>query len=79
MSNKNGSGGSSGGVGAGFLLFLVFLVLKLCDVIDWSWWWVTAPLWMPFSFVMVLLLIFGGAICAAFLFTESARFLSRKR
>lgn len=26
-------------------LFLVFLVLKLTHVIDWSWWWVTAPLW----------------------------------
>lgn len=27
------------------LLFLTFLILKLCGVIDWSWWWVTAPLW----------------------------------
>lgn len=27
------------------LLFIVFLVLKLTHVIDWSWWWVTAPLW----------------------------------
>lgn len=27
------------------VLFLIFLVLKLTDVIDWSWWWVTAPLW----------------------------------
>lgn len=27
------------------LLFLTFLVLKLTAVIDWSWWWVTAPLW----------------------------------
>ena len=28
------------------ILFIVFLVLKLTDVIDWSWWWVTAPLWL---------------------------------
>ena len=28
------------------LLFLVFLILKLTDVIGWSWWWVTAPLWV---------------------------------
>lgn len=34
-------------------LFLVFLVLKLTDHIDWSWWWVTAPLWIPAS-VLVL-------------------------
>ena len=27
------------------LLFIVFLVLKLTRVIDWSWWWVTAPIW----------------------------------
>lgn len=30
------------------VLFIVFLVLKLCkigDVANWSWWWVTAPLW----------------------------------
>lgn len=27
------------------LAFLVFLTLKLCHVIDWSWWWITAPLW----------------------------------
>lgn len=26
-------------------VFLIFLVLKLCGTIDWSWWWVTAPLW----------------------------------
>jgi hypothetical protein len=29
----------------GGVLFLVFLVLKLCHVIDWNWWWITAPLW----------------------------------
>ena len=23
----------------------VFIVLRLLDVTDWSWWWVTAPLW----------------------------------
>ena len=28
------------------LLFLVFLTLKLCNVIQWSWVWVTAPLWI---------------------------------
>jgi len=28
------------------LLFLLFLVLKLAGIITWSWWWVTAPLWL---------------------------------
>mgnify|MGYP003634488306 CR=1 FL=1 len=35
------------GPGCGTLLFITFLVLKLTEVIDWSWWWVTAPLWVP--------------------------------
>lgn len=49
-----------------FPLFLVFLVLKLTETIDWSWWWVTAPLWMPWAiagiiFAIVLLLgVFVG-------------------
>jgi hypothetical protein len=25
--------------------FMVFMILKLCNVINWSWWWVTFPLW----------------------------------
>lgn len=26
------------------ILCLIFITLKLCKVIDWSWWWVFAPL-----------------------------------
>ena len=43
-----------------FLLFLVFLVLKLCKVITWSWWWVTAPLWIPLGIVIVIVLVMGA-------------------
>ena len=46
---------SGNGIGFGTVLFLVFLVLKLTDNIDWSWWWVTAPLWIPLVFVLVIL------------------------
>ncbi len=38
-----------------FLLFLLFLGLKLCGVITWSWWWVTAPLWGVFFLAFVFL------------------------
>jgi len=31
------------------LMFIVFLTLKLIGVIAWSWWWVTAPLWIPLA------------------------------
>jgi hypothetical protein len=51
-------------------LFLIFLVLKLIGVIDWSWWWVTCPLWLPTAIVLGLCAVFfGGALfvlgCAA--------------
>ena len=36
------------------VLFVIFLVLKLCGVIDWSWWWVTSPLWIAAGVVAVL-------------------------
>ena len=41
-----------------FLLFLIFLVLQLTGFIMWSWWWVTAPIWIPIS-IGTLLNIFG--------------------
>lgn len=47
------SGG--GGIGLGGALFITFLVLKLTGVIDWSWWWVTAPLWAGFVIFVIAL------------------------
>lgn len=48
----------SGGISFTGLLFLVLLVLKLTHYIDWSWWWVTAPLWGGFViFVLIVLII----------------------
>ena len=46
----------TGGIGFLGLLTIAFIVLKLCAVIDWSWWWVLAPLWGPFA-------IAAGIIC----------------
>ena len=45
------------GIGLGGILFVVFLILKLTGYIDWSWWWVTAPLWIPFAIAIVFLVI----------------------
>ena len=42
------------GLGLGTVLFLIFLVLKLCNVIDWSWWWVTSPLWISAGLIILL-------------------------
>lgn len=45
---------NSNGIGLGGVLFIVFLVLKLTDKIDWSWWWVTSPLWIPAAIVATI-------------------------
>ena len=39
------------------ILFIVFLVLKLTNVINWSWWWVTAPLWIPSAIIIGIALL----------------------
>ena len=49
---SSGSNGSSGGVGILGVLGIVFVVLKLTDVIDWSWWWVTLPFWGPVALLL---------------------------
>lgn len=49
------------------LLFLLFLTLKITNVIDWSWWWVTAPLWTGAALALIgilLLALFMVAILA---------------
>lgn len=40
-----------------WILFIVFLILKLTGEITWSWWWVTAPLWIPFSISIVVIIV----------------------
>lgn len=64
MSDK--STASSGGIGFFGLLAVALIVLKLCKVITWSWWWVLAPIWIPMTIaVFVLLVILGIGIAAA--------------
>ena len=50
---------TSSGIGIGMILFIVFLVLKLANVIDWSWWWVTSPLWIPFVAAAIIIGVVG--------------------
>ena len=52
---KERSSGGSGGVGFVGLLQVAFIVLKLCHVIDWSWKWVLAPIWI--STILIILLV----------------------
>ena len=58
----------SGGIGFFEALGLVFIILKLCGVIDWSWWWVLAPIWMPVALVLGIIIIFAIIIGIMLLF-----------
>lgn len=40
-------------------LALAFIILKLTGVIAWSWWWILAPLWIPFAIVLSFRVIIG--------------------
>lgn len=68
------------------LLGLIFITLKLCGVIDWSWWYVTMPFWGLAG--LLLALITGGAVlagivlclaaCADFFINNYRRYKRRK-
>ncbi len=46
-------------------LTVVLVTLKLTDVISWSWWWVTVPLWWDVLLVgSVILLVVLIVFCA---------------
>lgn len=70
MSTTKSNSGT--GLSLSAVLFIVFLVLKLTGNIEWSWWWVTSPLWIPFALVLsifgavfigiVIALIFGASV-----------------
>ena len=49
----------TGGVTLLGIVFVLFLGLKLSKVIDWSWWWVTAPLWIPSALSLVFILVYA--------------------
>lgn len=55
------------GIGCMPILFFIFLVLKLIGKIDWSWWWVTAPLWVPGTLALLVII---SILIAYIIFTK---------
>lgn len=55
--DKKTSTVAKGGMSFLEVLLLVFIILKLCKVINWSWWWVLSPFWIPLGLAIILLLI----------------------
>lgn len=62
----------TGGLSFSSILFLVFLVLKLTNVIDWSWWWVTAPLWIP-------IIIFFVVVSGVYAFYQILKYYNKNK
>jgi hypothetical protein len=48
------SDSKSGGIGFVGLLTILFIGLKLTHYIDWSWWWVLAPIWITGGLLVVI-------------------------
>ena len=60
------NGTTSGGIWFFGLLGVLFIGLKVTNYIDWSWWWVLAPILIgPLVFVFVLALLAAGALLIA--------------
>lgn len=38
-----------------YLLFAALITAKTCGWIGLSWWWVTAPLWIPLGLIVLVL------------------------
>jgi hypothetical protein len=46
-----------GGISLSTVLVIVFVILKLSNNIDWSWWWVFSPYWIPIVLVLSVFII----------------------
>lgn len=48
---------TSSGLSMGSLLQVAFIVLKMCGIINWSWWWVLAPTWVTFALIVLVAIV----------------------
>ena len=52
------------------LVFLAFFFAKIFDKIDWSWWWVFCPLWIPIAFVLLVIIMALVSYCILVLISK---------
>ncbi|WP_241279734.1 hypothetical protein [Chryseobacterium cucumeris] len=72
---SNTTNNNNYGIGLPAILGTTFIVLKLTKVIDWNWWWVTAPFWGAAALGLFILLMYGVILMTGLLFL----YLKRKR
>lgn len=39
-------------------IFVIFLALKLANYINWSWWWIFSPLWIPAVIAVLIVIVY---------------------
>lgn len=61
---------TSGGTGFLGLLTVLFIGLKLTHYVDWSWWWVLSPIWIPLAIVLGVVVFFLVILGVAKLFDK---------
>jgi hypothetical protein len=44
------------------LLTVLFIGLKLTGYIDWSWWWVLSPIWIPIAIILIVSIIWFAVV-----------------
>jgi hypothetical protein len=48
---------TNGGTNITGILLIIFIILKLTHNIDWSWWWVLSPLWIPIAGILAVVIL----------------------
>lgn len=49
------------------LLFILFFLAKIFDKIDWSWWWVFSPLWIPLALILCIYSLLKFVLCICYI------------
>jgi ABC-type polysaccharide/polyol phosphate export permease len=56
-SMEQATSGTNNGIGFCGLLTILFIAFKLLGIINWSWAWVLAPIWIPVCIVLAICVI----------------------
>ena len=58
---------------------ILFIGLKLTNHINWSWWWVLSPMWLPVSIFLALFALIFSVLVIKELFRVARRLAGRNQ
>ena len=62
MSDRQGMSGTEFICGSAFIVLMTLKIVGVAPVASWSWWWITAPLWIWFAVGAVIIAGLGGVM-----------------